>query len=164
MQYVAADAVIGLYAAHGQGLDVSIVAMLMSPTGYCMGVSNENVDLQTAAGDVLARLVSDGTINVIERKWLGTTVALGDLTVVSDLTASAADAATGSDSEDVGDSDSGDADTGDSGDTGSEDTGSGDSSDGSDESGDTGSGDDSGSEDSGDAGDSGSSGDEDAAE
>ena len=93
VQYVAADAVIGLYAAHGQGLDVSIVAMLMSPTGYCMGVSNENVDLQTAAGDVLARLVSDGTINVIERKWLGTTVALGDLTVVSDLTASAADAA-----------------------------------------------------------------------
>lgn len=65
MQYVAADAVIGLYAAHGQGLDVSIVAMLMSPTGYCMGVSNENVDLQTAAGDVLARLVSDGTINVM---------------------------------------------------------------------------------------------------
>ena len=107
MQYVAADAVIGLYAAHGQGLDVSIVAMLMSPTGYCMGVSNENVDLQTAAGDVLARLVSDGTINVIERKWLGTTVALGDLTVVSDLTASAADAATGSDNEDAGDSDSG---------------------------------------------------------
>ena len=146
VQYVAADAVIGLYAAHGQGLDVSIVAMLMSPTGYYMGVS------------------SDGTINVIERKWLGTTVALGDLTVVSDLTASAADAATGSDNEDAGDSDSGDADTGDSGDTGSEDTGSCDSSDGSDESGDTGSGDDSGSEDSGDAGDSGSSGDEDAAE
>ena len=162
MQYVAADAVIGLYAAHGQGLDVSIVAMLMSPTGYCMGVSNENVDLQTAAGDVLARLVSDGTINVIERKWLGTTVALGDLTVVSDLTASAADAATGSDSEDTGDS--GDTGSSDSGDTGSEDTGSGDSSDGSDESGDTGSGDDSGSEDSGDAGDSGSSGDEDATE
>ena len=104
------------------------------------------------------------TSTPLERKWLGTTVALGDLTVVSDLTASAADAATGSDSEDVGDFDSGDADTGDSGDTGSEDTGSGDSSDGSDESGDTGSGDDSGSEDSGDAGDSGSSGDEDAAE
>ena len=165
VQYVAADAVIGLYAAHGQGLDVSIVAMLMSPTGYCMGVSNENVDLQTAAGDVLARLVSDGTINVIERKWLGTTVALGDLTVVSDLTASAADAATGSDSEDTGDSgDTGSSDSGDSGDTGSEDAGSGDSSDGSDESSDTGSGDDSGNEDSGDAGDSGSSGDEDATE
>ena len=165
VQYVAADAVIGLYAAHGQGLDVSIVAMLMSPTGYCMGVSNENVDLQTAAGDVLACLVSDGTINVIERKWLGTTVALGDLTVVSDLTVSAADAATGSDSEDTGDSgDTGSSDSGDSGDTGSEDAGSGDSSDGSDESSDTGSGDDSGSEDSGDAGDSGSSGEEDATE
>lgn len=162
VQYVAADAVIGLYAAHGQGLDVSIVAMLMSPTGYCMGVSNENVDLQTAAGDVLARLVSDGTINVIERKWLGTTVALGDLTVVSDLTASAADAATGSDTSDS--NESGDAGSSDSGDSGSEDAGSGDSSDGSDESGDTGSGDDSGNEDSGDAGDSGSSDEEDATE
>ena len=76
--------------------------------------------MQTAAGDVLARLVSDGTINVIERKWLGTTVALGDLTVVSDLTASAADAVTGSDSEDTGDSgDTGSSDSGDSGDTGS---------------------------------------------
>ena len=157
--------VIGVLAADGEGLDVWFVGMLMWPTGYWMGVSNENVDLQTAAGDVLARLVSDGTINVIERKWLGTTVALGDLTVVSDLTASAADAVTGSDSEDTGDSgDTGSSDSGDSGDTGSEDTGSGDSSDGSDESSDTGSGDDSGSEDSGDAGDSGSSGDEDAPE
>ena len=63
-----------------RGSDVSIVAMLMSPTGYCMGVSNENVDLQTAAGDVLARLVSDGTINVIERvSGSAPTVALGDL-------------------------------------------------------------------------------------
>ncbi len=84
VQYVAADAIIGLYAAHGQGLDVSIVSMLMKPTGYCMGVASDNADLQTAAGDVLARLVSDGTIQVIERKWLGTAVVLDNLTVISD--------------------------------------------------------------------------------
>ena len=161
VQYVAADAVIGLYAAHGQGLDVSIVAMLMTPTGYCMDVSNENVDLQTAAGDVLARLVSDGTINVIERKWLGTTAALGDLTVVSDLRPCRRrrHGPGWQRLRRIGRHGSGDS--GDSGDAGSEDTGSGDSSDGSDESGDTGADDNSGNEDTGDADD---SGEEDATE
>ena len=62
VQYVAADAIIGLYAAHGQGLDVSVVAMLMKPSGYCMAASAENLDLQQAAGDVLTNLVSNGTI------------------------------------------------------------------------------------------------------
>ncbi|MEC4272558.1 transporter substrate-binding domain-containing protein [Adlercreutzia sp. R25] len=137
VQYVAADAVIGLYAAHGQGLDASIVAMLMTPNGYCMGASNENVDLQTAAGDVLARLVGDGTIGVIERKWLGTTVVLDGLTVVSDQAVSAvgtedggADDASGEDedsSDDATDTDAsgdetGDDASGDEGDTSSEDT------------------------------------------
>ncbi|MEC4183347.1 ABC transporter substrate-binding protein [Adlercreutzia sp. R21] len=84
VQYVAADAIIGLYAAHGQGLDVSVVAMLMKPSGYCMAVSAENADLQQAAGDALANLVSNGTIDVIERKWLGASVALDGLQVIGD--------------------------------------------------------------------------------
>ena len=88
VQYVAADAIIGLYAAHGvdDGLDVSIVAMLMKPSGYCMAVASANTDLQTAAGDVLANLAGNGTISVIERKWLGTSVALDDLTVIDETT------------------------------------------------------------------------------
>ena len=88
VQYVAADAIIGLYAAHGvdDGLDVSIVAMLMKPSGYCMAVASANTDLQTAAGDVLANLAGNGTISVIERKWLGTAVALDDLTVIDETT------------------------------------------------------------------------------
>ena len=119
VQYVAADAIIGLYAAHGQGLDVSVVAMLMKPSGYCMATSAENVDLQQAAGDVLTNLVSNGTIDVIERKWLGASVALDGLTVIGDGSAPAGD--TGGDQA-TADDNSGDSSDGDNagGDTGAD--------------------------------------------
>lgn len=123
VQYVAADAIIGLYAAHGvdDGLDVSIVAMLMKPSGYCMAVSSANADLQAAAGDVLANLVSNGTIGVIERKWLGTAVNLDDLSVIDETVT-----ASGTGSDDAPD---GDADAGDAGDDTGVDDGSGDNGD-----------------------------------
>lgn len=111
VQYVAADAIIGMYAAHGQDLDVTIVAMLMKPSGYCMGVSSQNADLQAAAGDALARLVENGTIDVIERKWLGTEIALDGLTVISDASTTIAEGGDTSSSEGEGDSgESSDAD------------------------------------------------------
>lgn len=169
VQYVAADAIIGLYAAHGQGLDASIVAMLMSPSGYCMGVSSENTDLQTAAGDVLARLVENGTIDVIERKWLGATVALDGLTVLSDQQTAAVGTDDGSSSDGSGNgddssdsNDSGSGDGSDSGDGSSDSDGSGsDNGDGSGDAGDdSGASDDSGNGDGSDNGDgSGDSGD-----
>lgn len=155
VQYVAADAIIGLYAAHGandgQGMEVSIVAMLMKPSGYCMGVANENTELQTVAGDVLARLVENGTIDVIERKWLGTSLALDNLTVIGDAAASdgssdgtGSDSTEGDGSDDTesGSADGTEGDTGDgsadaSGD-GTTDDGSGDAGDGSGDTGDTG--------------------------
>ena len=137
VQYVAADAIIGLYAAHGandgQGMDVSIVAMLTKPSGYSMGVATDNTDLQTAAGDVLTRLVEDGTVDVIERKWLGASVALDSLTVIGDASSTA----------DSG-SDEGSSDSGDTGDGTGDDTSDGATDEGtSDEetSGDTGEGD-----------------------
>lgn len=155
VKYVAADAIIGLYAAHGLdgGLDVSIVAMLMKPSGYCMAVAADNTDLQAAAGDVLANLVSNGTIDVIERKWLGTSVALDTLPVIGSASSSSDD--TGSDSAD-GSGDSSDA----SGDGSSED-GSSDESGADDGSGDTGDGSDTGDGDTGDGGDTGDTGGED---
>ncbi|WP_304426593.1 ABC transporter substrate-binding protein [uncultured Adlercreutzia sp.] len=119
VQYVAADAIIGMYSAHGQGLDVSIVAMLMKPSGYCMGASSENVDLQTVAGDALANLVSNGTIDVIERKWLGAPVVLEGLTVVGDDSVSTVGTEEGSDSSDTETTEGdGSGDAGDSSDTG----------------------------------------------
>lgn len=136
VKYVAADAIIGLYAAHGLdgGLDVSIVSMLMKPSGYCMAVATDNADLQKAAGDVLASLAGNGTIDVIERKWLGTSVALDSLPVIGDSSSS--------EGGDDGDSSDGD------GATANEDA-----SDGTGDEGDTGSGD--GTEDTGDEGTSG---------
>ena len=74
--YVAADAIIGYYAAHGQGVDVSIVAMLLAPSGYCIGVSNDNAELQAAVTQAVTDLTSGGVIDVIERKWLGTSLDL----------------------------------------------------------------------------------------
>jgi polar amino acid transport system substrate-binding protein len=139
VKYVAADAIIGLYAAHGLdgGLDVSIVSMLMKPSGYCMAVATDNADLQKAAGDVLASLAGNGTIDVIERKWLGTSVALDSLPVIGDSSSS--------EGGDDGDSSDGDGATADE-----------DASDGTGDEGDTGSGD--GTEDTGDDGTSGADG------
>ena len=116
VQYVAADAIIGLYAAHGvdDGLDVSIVAMLMKPSGYCMAVASANTDLQTAAGDVLANLAGNGTISVIERKWLGTAVALDDLTVIDETTpVSSSDDGSGDGNDGSGEEGAGDGSDGD---------------------------------------------------
>lgn len=136
VKYVAADAIIGLYAAHGLdgGLDVSIVSMLMKPSGYCMAVAADNTELQTAAGDVLASLASNGTIDVIERKWLGTSVSLDSLPIIGDSSAS--------DNGDGGASDENGSDEG-----------------GSDESSSDGTGDESGTEGADDSGDSDTSGD-----
>ena len=136
VQYVAADAIIGLYAAHGQGLEVSVVAMLMKPSGYCMAVAADNTDLQTAAGDVLTGLVNNGTIDVIERKWLGAGVSLDGLPVIGDASDAegASDTASGdsaSDSSGDGSDASGSGESEDSGSTGDSDSGSSsDSSDG----------------------------------
>ena len=131
VQYVAADAIIGLYAAHGQGLDVSVVAMLMKPSGYCMATSAENVDLQQAAGDVLTNLVSNGTIDVIERKWLGASVALDGLTVIGDGSAPAGDTGDQATADDNGgdtsDGDNSDGDSTSDGDNGDGDSDNGDS-------------------------------------
>lgn len=74
--YAAADAIIGLYASHGQDMDVSIVALLTEPAGYAVGVSAANVELQSVIGEAVSKLASNGVIGVIEKKWLGTTVSL----------------------------------------------------------------------------------------
>ena len=51
--YVAADAVIGSYAAKMNNVDVQIIALLENAGGYCIGVSAANTDLQAAIADAL---------------------------------------------------------------------------------------------------------------
>lgn len=82
IDYVAADVIIGMYAANRQGIDVKIVALLGSATGYCAAVAQDNTELQTIVKDTLARLKSNGTIEVIEKKWLGESIDLDGIEVI----------------------------------------------------------------------------------
>ncbi|MCI8469228.1 MAG: amino acid ABC transporter substrate-binding protein [Eggerthellaceae bacterium] len=77
--YVAADAIIGYYAAHGQDIDVSIVAMLLAPSGYCVGVAKDNTELQALVTETVGSLTNGRVIDYIERKWLGTALDLSSV-------------------------------------------------------------------------------------
>lgn len=80
--YVAADAVIGTYAALYQNVDMKPIALLEQPSGYCIGVSSENADLQKAVADALSAVTGGGISNVISSKWLGTVLDLSALPVI----------------------------------------------------------------------------------
>lgn len=79
VDYAVADAIIGLYGAHSEGIDVHVSAMLLAPSGYCVGVSSANTDLQNAISQAVSTLSANGVIGVIEMKWLGTTVDLSEV-------------------------------------------------------------------------------------
>lgn len=79
VKYVAADAVVGLYAARTQNLDVYISAMLLAPSGYSIGVATDNAELQKLVGEAVKKLSGNGVIGVIEMKWLGKAVDLSNV-------------------------------------------------------------------------------------
>lgn len=76
VEYVASDAIIGMYAASRQGVDVEIAALLDTASGYCAMCSGDNAELQEAIGAAIDTLVANGVVDVIEDKWLGQTVNL----------------------------------------------------------------------------------------
>lgn len=75
-KYLASDAVIGMYAANRQGVDVEIVALMDNASGYCIGVAKTNSALQNSITSTLSTLQSNGVIEVIENKWLGSALNL----------------------------------------------------------------------------------------
>ena len=81
-RYVAADAVVGTFVADKNGYNAKIIALLQDPSGYCAAVSGSNAELQGAVSSAIDKLVNGGAMNVIEQKWLGTTLDLADATVV----------------------------------------------------------------------------------
>lgn len=93
VQYVAADAVIGAYAAHNAGDEVHIVALMQQAGGYCVGVSDSKADLKQAVSDALATLTGNGVISIIETKWLGTALDLSAVPLTEGAAASKAPAA-----------------------------------------------------------------------
>lgn len=88
VQYVAADAIIGTYAAHSEDIDVHIVALMQQAGGYGVGVSDSNTDLKQAVSEALAMLTSNGTIGVIETKWLGAALDLSSTPLTAGATKS----------------------------------------------------------------------------
>lgn len=89
VKYVAADAVIGTYVAYSNGYSTKIVALLQEPSGYCAAVASSNTELQNAVTSAMSTLVDGGVIDVIEKKWLGTSLSLKSVTIVKSANADA---------------------------------------------------------------------------
>ncbi len=83
VQYVAADAIVGLYAANKAGLDVEIVAAVDGSEGYCAAVKTDRTDTYSAIQDALTKVKSKGIINVIQKKWLGKEISLSGVTKIN---------------------------------------------------------------------------------
>lgn len=99
VKYVAADAVIGSYVVNASNYDAHIVALMEKPSGYCMGVSNTNTTLKTAVAKALATLEDNGTIGIVETKWLGTSMDLSKVSLTEGAkTATTSSTSTSSDS------------------------------------------------------------------
>jgi len=93
VNYVAADAVKGTYAAFRSDprVEVNIVALMLRPGGYSVGVVDSNTELKQLVSDTLVKLTSNGVINLIETKWVGKVIDLSSTPFTE--AASAADAA-----------------------------------------------------------------------
>ncbi len=77
MEYAAADALIGSYAAYALSLDAHIIALLENPSGYCAVIAGDNTELQEAFAAALSKVTSNGIYDeMIEMKWLGKTYSL----------------------------------------------------------------------------------------
>lgn len=105
--YVAADAVIGTYVSYSNGYADKIVALLQDPTGYCVAVAKDNIDLQSAMAAAVDKLIQGGMMDIIEKKWLGSIIDLQAVPVIKSPTA---EAASSSASSEAAEGDEGEAD------------------------------------------------------
>ena len=80
VQYAAADALIGAYAAHTVRCDAYPVALLQKSSGYCVGVAADNTALQQAITTAMSKLSNNGILTkIVETKWLGKPYSLEDV-------------------------------------------------------------------------------------
>lgn len=95
VDYVAADAVKGLYTASRNNVSVEIIASMQSVSGYGVGVLDSNSTLKQAVSTALSAIASNGVMDVIESKWFGTTLDLSN-TVLTEGAKSTVDSSTSS--------------------------------------------------------------------
>ncbi len=105
VEYVASDAVIGTYAAFTADYEVHIVDVIDQSEGYGIAVSDSNDDLKQAISEVLATLMDDGTIKLLEIQWLGTSLDPNNLISTEGEETTSGDEGEGAASEDDGESD-----------------------------------------------------------
>ena len=117
VDFVASDAVIGMYAANLQDVPVEIACLQDTASGYCVGVKKDDTELQKAIQGALEAITGNGVVGVIEDKWLGGAISLEGVQKV-EAKAPAADAngaegegSEGSEEEDAEASNSSDAST-----------------------------------------------------
>ncbi len=91
VDFVASDAVIGMYAANLQDVPVEIACLLDTASGYCVGVKKDDTELQEAIQGALEAITGNGVVGVIEDKWLGGAISLEGIEKV-EAKAPAADA------------------------------------------------------------------------
>ena len=96
--YVAADAVIGTYAALRQSVEVQPIAVFGSKGGYCIGASSSNTNLQKAISNALKAISGNGVADAVCAKWLGTSLDLDSLPTI-EVSASKSASVDGADSE-----------------------------------------------------------------
>ena len=107
VEYVVADAVIGMYAANKANVNVEIVALGTDASGYCVAISENNTSLVSDISTALIKLVDDGTVSTIEKKWLGRTVDLGTASKIDKKASSSSNSADSSSSSSSGRSSTG---------------------------------------------------------
>ncbi len=88
-KYVAADAVIGSYVVHSADMNATIIGLLQTPSGYCIGVSSSNDALKTSITSALTTISNNGVLDVIQTKWLGSKLDLSKYKVSETATTSA---------------------------------------------------------------------------
>ena len=81
--FVAADAVIGMYAAKAAGATVFPIAIIDAPTGYCIGVADSNSSLKNSITSALSTLTKDGVIDTIQKRWLAETIDVATLPAIA---------------------------------------------------------------------------------
>lgn len=101
VSYVAADAIIGSYVAHSRSADASIIGIMEVASGYCVGCSTENADLQAAVTAALDSMNRSGIVRVIERKWLGSAIDIKSYAMTDAASAGEATAAAGTDEDEA---------------------------------------------------------------
>ncbi len=90
VEYVASDAIIGMYAASRQDVKVAIAALLDTAGGYCALCSKDNTELQEALGAALDDLVANGAVDISGSAMTQISAALGAMGQAGrDLSASA---------------------------------------------------------------------------